>query len=676
MLQLISIFLKGLKMYILVRLLKGFPKPLYYKIPDNFIKNNLDGKVVNVPIKNYNVPALVLKTYIQKPKNLTFNIKEINNLQKFPDDLLFHEFIKKISNFYFVKPLYFYTRIRSFLDQQDQINKINFNNNQGIDSNNNSYKETTLTHEQENILLNIKQNILQKNFTPTLIHGVTGSGKTEIYKKLIIENISQNKSVILLLPEVSLAVQFEHLLKKQLPENIKIISFHSASKISEKRDLWKSLLDNKDILIIGVHLPILLPIPNLGLIIIDEEHETGFQEKKYPKINSKELALWRAQFYKIPIVLGSATPSSSSIYNVKNKNWFFYQLTKRFAGKFPEIKLIYLKDIKNKYQKYFWISKQLKIEIENRLLKKEQTLIYINRRGFSFFVQCKNCGFIFECPNCSVSLTLHKDFNNEELLCHYCNYKRNIPTTCPECKQKEDSFLRKGIGTQQAVKILQEIFPNAKIARADMDTTNKKSWINTLQDFQENKIDILVGTQVITKGYHFPKVTLVGILWADLNLHFPIFNASETTLQKLIQVAGRAGRVANNSKVIVQAVQEHDIFNYLNEVNYLDFIKEELNFRELAGFPPYKRLIQIELKNINSIKLDQEAQKLVTFLNNSNQNNNLTILGPAKPAVYKIQKTESRNIFVKASNFSHFYETIKNIDLKKFESSIFITPTQ
>lgn len=660
-------------MYILVRLLKGFPKPLYYKIPDNFIKNNLNGKVVNVPIKNYNVPALVLKTYVQKPKNLNFNIKEINDLQKFPDDLLFHEFVKKIANFYFVKPLYFYTRIRTFLDQQDKINKIKINNN----LNSNNYKTINLTLEQDTILQNIKNNISQKNYTPTLIHGVTGSGKTEIYKKLIIENIAQNKSVILLLPEVSLAMQFENLLKKQLPENIKIIGFHSASKITEKRELWECLLENKNLLIIGVHLPILLPIPNLGLIIIDEEHESGFQEKKYPKINSKELALWRAQFYKIPIILGSATPSSSSIYNVQNKNWFFYQLTKRFSGQFPEIKLIFLKDIKNKYKKYFWISKQLKTEMENRLIKKEQTLIYINRRGYSFFVQCKSCGYIFECPNCSVSLTLHKDFNNnEELLCHYCNYKRNIPQICPECKNKNDTFVHKGIGTQQAVKILQEIFPSAKIARADMDTTSKKSWATTLQDFEDNKIDILVGTQVITKGYHFPKVTLVGILWADLNLHFPIFNASETTLQKLIQVAGRAGRVANNSKVIVQAVQEHEIFNYLNEVNYLNFIKEELNFRELAGFPPYKRLIQIELKNINAIKLDQEAQKLVTFLNKNNINNNLSILGPAKPAVYKIQKMESRNIFVKASNFNHFYETIKNIDLKKFESSVFITPTQ
>ncbi len=659
-------------MYILVKLLKGYQKPLYYKIPQNLNLEHLQGKIVNVPIKNYNVPALVLKTYEKKPPKLNFKIREINNLQRFPDDPKFHEFVKKISKFYLVKPLYFYQRIKNFLEQNNKAIKTKLKSH----SNSIESKEIILTKEQDNVFQNIKKNILTKNNAPALLHGVTGSGKTEIYKKILIETIKKNKSVILLLPEVSLAVQFEHLLKKQLAESIKIIGFHSASKISDKRELWKNLLENKSMLIIGVHLPILLPIPNLGLIIVDEEHEAGFQEKKYPKINSKELALWRAQFYDIPIILGSATPSSSSLYNLKKKNWHFYQLKKRFSGEFPTIELVFLKEEKNRYKKQFWISKQLKKEIEDRLEKKEQCLIYINRRGYSFFVQCKNCGFIFECPNCSVSLTMHKNVTGgEELLCHYCDYKKTIPNICPGCKQKEESFLRKGIGTQQAVKILQEVFPNSKIARADLDTTNKKGWTKTLQDFEDGNIDILVGTQVITKGYHFPKVTLVGILWADLNLHFPIFNAAETTLQKLIQVAGRAGRQTQNSKVIVQAIQNHEIFSYLNEENYPKFIEEELEFRKLAGFPPYKRLIQIELKNTDVPTLEKDAKKLTDLLQKNN-NSDLVILGPAKPAVYKIQKTECRNIFVKTSNFKHFYEILKKIDLNSFNSSVFITPTQ
>ena len=662
-------------MYILVRLLKGFPKPLYYKIPQNFSKNELEGKVVNVPIKNYNVPALVLKTYNEKPKKITFNIKEINELQKFPDDLIFHEFIKKISKFYFVDPLYFYQRIRGFLlknniEQQEYGAKVVTENKQKIN----------LTDEQTQIINNLKDSIEKKQYKPILLHGVTGSGKTEIYKNLILESINQNKSVILLLPEVTLAIQFEQLLKKQLPNFINIIGFHSATKISEKKFLWQMLLDKKPILIIGVHLPILLPISNLGLIIVDEEHETGFQEKKHPKINSKELAIWRAQFYKIPIILGSATPSLNSLYNVKNKNWDLQKLTQRFSGAFPKIELIFLKNKENKNKKSFWISKQLETAILDRLEKKEQILIYINRRGYSFFIQCKNCGHIFECPNCSVSLTLHKNYNDEKekLVCHYCDYTKDLPKFCTECNPTKDSYLRKGIGTQQAVQILQDLFPSAKIERADLDTTSKKrAWSSTVQKFETGEIDILVGTQVITKGYHFPNVTLVGILWADLNLHFPIFNASETTLQKLIQVAGRAGRLKSNSKVIVQALNEHDIFNYLNEENYLNFAKEELAFRELTQYPPFGRLIQIEIKNTNSEQLEIDTNNLFKKLKLTKEkiNSNIVILGPAKPIVFKIQKTEYRHIFIKTCSFNNFYEILKDINLKEFKSSIFITPT-
>ncbi len=662
-------------MYILVRLLKGFPKPLFYKIPQNFSQNDLEGKVVNVPIKNYDVPALVLKTYDEKPKKITFKIKEINELQKFPDDLLFHEFIKKISKFYFVNPLYFYQRIRGFILKNEFVKQELFTqNNQELTN------EIYLTKEQTQIINNLKDYIDKNKYKPVLLHGVTGSGKTEIYKNLILESIKKNKSVILLLPEVTLALQFEDILKKQLPNFVNIIGFHSASNNSDKKNLWQMLLDKKPILIIGVHLPILLPISNLGLIIVDEEHETGFQEKKYPKINSKELALWRAQFYKIPIILGSATPSLNSLYNVKNKNWDLQKLEYRFSGAFPKIELVFLKNKENKNKKSFWISKQLEEAISDKLTKKEQIIIYINRRGFSFFIQCKNCGHIFECPNCSVSLTLHKNnnLNNEKLVCHYCDYTKDLPKFCPECNPTKDSYLRKGIGTQQAVQILSELFPKAIIERADLDTTSKKKkWGKTVERFERGEIDILVGTQVVTKGYHFPNVTLVGIIWSDLNLHFPIFNAAETTLQKLIQVAGRAGRSKEDSKVIVQAINEHDIFNYLNEKDYLNFVKEELSFRQLIQYPPYTRLVQIEIKNSNTEQLELDTNNLFKKLNLEIKkiNSNITLLGPAKPIVYKIQKVEYRHIFVKTCSFSSFYEIMKNINLKEFKSNIFITPT-
>jgi len=379
-------------------------------------------------------------------------------------------------------------------------------------------------------------------------------------------------------------------------------------------------------------------------------------------------------------LLGSATPSLNSLFNVNKNNWKLFQLKKRFSGNFPKIKQVFFDNKNQKRRKNFWITRELENEIKQTLEKKEQTIIYLNRRGYSFFVQCKNCGFIFECPNCSVSLTLHKKTNEpEHLRCHYCDYQKNMPLSCPECElDGRKHFLKKGIGTQQVVTILQNLFPDAKIERADLDSTSKKrSWRETVEKFENGELDILVGTQTITKGYHFPKVTLVGILWADLNLHFPVFNASETTLQQLIQVAGRAGRQCSESKVIVQTMQNHYIFNHLNEQDYLNFCKKELELRKEINYPPFGRLVQIELKNTNSMELEAEAHKLCENLHkiNNDQNLDIQILGPARPVVHRIQKTESRQIFLKTKNFQKVHFLLENIDLSSIKSHCFVVPT-
>ena len=666
-------------MYVLVRLLKGYPKPLFYKIPQNLDnKNDLIGKIVQVPLKNKFTPALVLKTYQSLPEKVPFAIKEISSVKSFPNDIPFHSFIEKISNFYFTQPLHFYQRIRNFLLKPEK-NKVTEDIEIFSSSEIKTSEKILLTDEQQIVTDYLEQFIEKPKYTPVLLHGVTSSGKTEIYKKLIIKCIEDNKTVILLLPEVSLSLQFQHLLQNQLPSNINIIGFHSATKNSEKKELWNCLLKNKPILIIGVHMPMILPISNLGLIIIDEEHETGFQEKKHPKINSKELAIWRAQHYNIPILLGSATPCLNSLYNVEKNNWKLFRLKKRFAGNFPKVELVFLNDKTKRRRKSFWITKELEEAINNTLHKKEQVIIYLNRRGYSFFVQCKNCGFIFQCPNCSVSLTLHSNAQGtEKLRCHYCDYQKDLEKTCPECKANEKNLLKKGIGTQQVVRIFEQIFPQAKIERADLDSASKKrSWKDTVEKFKNGEIDILIGTQLITKGYHFPKVTLVGILWADLNLNFPLFNASETTLQQLIQVAGRAGRQSNDSKVIAQTMREHSIFNHLNEESYLNFCKEELELRKIINYPPYTRLIQIELKNTDGSVLEKDTDKFCQKLHKINEQEKfgMQILGPAKPIVHKIQKMESRQIFIKTESFQKLHKIMHKIDFSVFKSSIFIVPT-
>lgn len=653
-------------MFIQVRLLNGFAKPLWYKMPREWGFVDLRHKIVQVPLRNRIVPAIVLHQFDQKPKT-NFDLKDAHAIEAFPNDTFYKPFIEQLSAYYQVEPLYFFKRIRSFITQTiKKPIELPQLKNEDIK------KEVKLTNEQQKVTEFLKPAIINKKYTPTVIHGVTGSGKTEIYKEALLHAYKQNKSTILLLPEVTLAVEFEHRLKRELPNHIQLCSFHSSVGAKEKRLLWQLILQEKPVIIIGVHLPILLPIANLGLIIIDEEHETGYQEKKHPKINSKDVALLRAQKYNVPIILGSATPSLQTLYNVKKRNWHLFQLKNRFAGAFPKIKTVQLTD--GKQRKNFWISKQLYFAIKDRLEKKEQILIFLNRRGFSFFVQCKPCGFIFACASCSVSLTLHK---NNMLTCHYCGTNQTQPANCPSCKADEKDFLKKGIGTQQVVSILQKLYPTARVARADMDSTiKKKKWQETMQSFVAGNLDILVGTQTITKGYDFANVTLVGILWADLNLHFPIYNAAENTLQQLIQVAGRAGRQKKESLVIVQTMADHPIFSFINEVDYLQFYEHELEKRNEMGYPPCKRLVEIELKHADDTILEREAHDITVGLFSENMKNNYdaTILGPAKPPVYKIKNTYMRKIYIKSPSMKTIIDLYRTIETKKYSTKIFFTP--
>lgn len=659
-------------MYIQVLLLNGFDKTFWYKVPLDLHAQVHEGSLVSVPLQQRKESALVVFVAQQLPPEITFKIREIVGLSTCPQDERYHQFLQKVSRFYFLKPLYFYQRMRHFLKEKDVAIKADSPSLDMVIGN--PQLTVELTDEQQAIVDYLTPCISSPIYAPTLVHGVTGSGKTEVYKALIKAAIAQGKSVIMLLPEVTLALQFEHLLRQQL-EHVRIIGFHSATKVTQKRALWDALVKAEPILIIGVHLPIMLPIKNLGLIIIDEEHELGFQEKKHPKLQSKEIAIWRAQHYNIPIILGSATPSLTSLQNVKRHNWKLFSITKRFAGTFPVVQKVILTLQGTRRRKAFWVSNELEKGITERLAKKEQIIIFLNRRGYSFFVQCRGCGFIFQCPDCAVSLTLHAIDDVQKLRCHYCDHSKDLPSACPECKAPARELLKKGIGTQQVVQIFQELFPQAVIARADLDSTSKKrAWQQTVDDFKAGRIDMLIGTQTITKGYHFPKVTLVGVLWADLNLHFPVYNAGETTLQQLIQVAGRAGRQCAGGKVIVQAMHDHPIFDYLDEQKYLEFCAQELQAREESFYPPYSRLASIELKHKSEEQIDADAQALVDLLQDFNDKNNLevTILGPALPLVQRIQSYEIRTILLKASTFKALHALLAHAQQFACESDVFV----
>ena len=651
-------------MFIQVCLLKGYSQPLIYEVPEELRNVTHVGSIVRVPIQKRTCEALVVKQYAQKPP-INFDVRLIEACQKLPEDNYYMPFIKQLAGYYQCSPLHFIKRIHQFISQKPLASETIVSKHTSLGT------DITLTDEQQIIVEAITTQIDQHAFKANLLYGVTGSGKTEVYKKLLIHTYQQAKTSLLLLPEVTLALQFERLLRTTLPQELHIHSFHSASTPKEKRIIWQRLLNNQPTIIIGVHVPILLPLPHLGLIIVDEEHEIGYQEKKHPKTNTKEAALLRAQLHNIPIVLGSATPSVSSLYNVKKRGWHFFQLKKRFSGRFPEVRLIALSQ--NRQRPHFWISKELAQEIDKRLACGQQIILFLNRRGHSFFVQCKQCSFIMMCNNCSVSLTLH---DNNQLMCHYCSFARLLPSACVQCKAPEKELLKKGIGTQQLMTIVQKMFPRARVARADMDTSSKKKeWQETVSKFHNRELDILIGTQTITKGYDFAGVTLVGIIWADLNLHFPRYNATENTLQQLIQVAGRAGRKSDNSLVIVQTIAEHQAFNYLKETDYIHFYEQEIATRSEVGYPPCLRLVEIELKHHHEPTVDREAQRFVQELQtHMQQKNNVILLGPTTPPIAKIKNAYTRIIFLKHADMRILCDLYTKIDHSLYKSKIYFTP--
>jgi primosomal protein N' (replication factor Y) len=643
-------------MLIQVKLLQYASKIFTYSVPDHLIEQVIPGSLVRVPLKKKIVPALVAGIELGQ-KKYAFKIKAIDSIYQLPSDPYYLLFLQKIAKFYQIDSCLLLQRIQHFLEQKENDQLHIIKQNVQVPA------QVILTHEQQHVIDAIKPSIDQGQHQTFVLHGVTGSGKTEVYKNLISHVLAQKKSVIVMFPEVSLALRFETIFRAYFQET-PILSFHCATSIPQKKALWNALLQQQPIIVIGIHLPVLLPIANLGLIVVDEEHDHGYQEKKHPKLHSRDMAILKANLYQTPIVLGSATPSVQTLYNVEQRGWKKLQMLSRYAGKFPQIQLV---SLKQRGRKHFWFSDELIAAITDRLESGQQTIIFLNRRGFSFFVQCP-CSFVFMCHQCSVSLTLHA---GSMLLCHYCGHEEQLPSVCSACQGKSDEFLRKGIGTQQVVALLLKIFPMARIERADMDSTKKKrSWANTVQLMQDQQIDILVGTQSITKGYHFPGVTLVGVLWADLNLHFPMYNAAEVCLQQLIQVAGRAGRQSDQSLVIVQAFDTHPIFGFLNEIQYQKFYEYEIQKRTEVGYPPIKHIAEIELKGTDTLALAQQAQQICTLLKKIGAAHQVEVLGPIQAIVHMIKNVHSQKIYAKSLSrntliniFAQLPESMRNFNV-------------
>ena len=499
-----------------------------------------------------------------------------------------------------------------------------------------------LNEFQEKALAEIKETFKEKDVT--LLHGITSSGKTEVYTKLIQEVLDEGKQVLFLLPEIALTTQIIVRLQYYFGEQISV--FHSKYSINERVEVWNNVLNNKPKarIILGARSAVFLPFSNLGLIVVDEEHETSYKQfEPSPRYNARDAAIVLAKIHKAKILLGSATPSLETYYNAQQNKYGFVELNRRHGNvQLPKIELINVKEKQRKKEMKGHFSDRLLALIQEALELKEQVILFQNRRGYSPVVECKTCGVSPECPNCDVTLTFHKF--KHELRCHYCSYQRAMPNSCGACGS--NTLDTKGFGTEQIELELKEIFPEYKIGRMDLDTTRgKHGYQKIIGAFEAKEIDILVGTQMLSKGLDFENVSLVGILNADTMLNFPDFRAHERGYDMMVQVSGRAGRSKKQGNVAIQTYNPfHQILQQVSTTNYTDMYKEQLQERYQYKYPPYYRLIKITLKHRDYNKVDSGVNWLFKALYSSFGEH---VLGPTAPAVARIRNQYIKNIIIK-----------------------------
>jgi len=499
-----------------------------------------------------------------------------------------------------------------------------------------------LSDVQEDAFVQIKNAFIDKDVV--LLHGITSSGKTEIYVKLIDEVLKRGKQVLYLVPEIALTTQLIQRLQRYFGNQISV--FHSKYSLNERIEVWKNTLINspKAQLILGARSSVFLPFYDLGLVIVDEEHESSYKQfDPAPRYHARDSAIVLAGLHNGKVILGSATPSIESYYNAQMAKYGLVELDKRYGNQLlPEIELVDIKEGYRKKRMTGHFSERLMFLIKEALEEKEQIILFQNRRGYSPIVECKTCGIAPQCPNCDVSLTYHK-FRNE-LRCHYCGYHRPMPETCGACGGP--NLDTKGFGTEQIEMELKELLPDAKVGRMDLDTTRGKyGYQKILNAFQEHEIDILVGTQMLSKGLDFANVSLVGVLNADNMLNFPDFRAHEKSFQMLTQVSGRAGRAKKRGKVAIQTFNPyHQILQQVTTNDYKVMFKEQLDDRYQYHYPPYIRLIKITLKHKDYSKVDLGSQWLSKSLHNSFGDN---ILGPTSPAISRVRNLHIKTILIK-----------------------------
>lgn len=573
-------------------------------IKDILEKNNSQSKVLKILLKNQNISIYEIKNI------LGISLSPINTLEK--------NGVIKITT----------RKIKRDFINLDDYGKTN---------------HLKLTIEQDNALNFIKQKIYEKTYKPILLHGVTGSGKTEVYLQLIDEVLKTGKQAIVLVPEISLTPQTVERFIGRFGKKVSVT--HSRLSDGERFEQWKKAKDNKIDIMVGARSAIFTPFENLGIIIIDEEHESTYKSESTPKYDIKEVAEKICNLTGATLVLGSATPSIDTYYKTQKGKYDLVYINNRINNNMPDINVIDMRKELEKGNRSIF-STSLFEAIKENLKNNMQTILFLNRRGHSTFVSCRKCGYVLECKNCNVSYTYH--LKEHKLICHYCNSTENVPNICPSCSSKYIKYF--GVGTQKIEEQIKKYFKDARVMRMDMDTTSKKnSHQNILEDFKNHKADILIGTQMIAKGLDFKKVSLVGVIAADITLNTGDYKSSENTFQLLTQVAGRAGRADIKGKVFIQTYNpEHYSIVFAKNNDYVGFYKKEILERKIMFYPPFSNIFFImicgEDENLvmNAIKFLHE---IMTYYN---QKTNFYISDVAKAYIYKVNKQYRYKILIKA----------------------------
>lgn len=523
------------------------------------------------------------------------------------------------------------------------------------------YNTRSYIEESKNVLNDEQKNafnkILNSDKKGFLLKGVTGSGKTEVYMNLVGETLKEGKSAIVLVPEISLTPQMIERFKGRFGKNVAL--FHSKLSQGERFDEWYRIKKGEARLVVGARSAIFLPLDNLGIIIIDEEHENTYKSEQNPKYLTKEVAKFLSEIKGCKYILGSATPSIETYYEALNGKLELVEIKNRVSNRpLPQMEIVDMRE-ELKSRNLSLLSRSLYNEMKETLERKEQIILFLNRRGFSSFVSCRSCGYVFKCPECDLSMTYHK---NGYLICHYCGRAQREQKVCPECGSKYVKFF--GAGTQRVEEEVKKYFPKARVMRMDVDTTrNKDSHENIYNAFKSGEGDVLIGTQMVSKGLDFKNVTLVGVLAADISLNIPDYRSSERTYQIITQVAGRAGRGEKKGKVVIQTYTPNSLsLQYAIENNYNDLYDEEIKVRKIMNYPPFSTIFLI-----NSISKDE--RKLKEFMNKVGESlrklldsrENIQILGPVPCIITKLKDNYRWQIIIKGNLDNKLKLKIKDI---------------